>query len=185
MTAEEGRAKMTDRNRRLEGQYGFARGSKAEQARLPEAVPASPVTVPDNHNWVVRPKKPRPSSAGSPSVKPKARAVRRPTLVSVKSPPIPPHTRGFRPMGWFALGCAGMVITGFMAMWSTALIFEEDAFPMLTSVGGSETLPLPLLDDAIVIRDAHLDDPFVPKFRPEASTDSDQDVASSSFQEQI
>ncbi|MGI9486017.1 MAG: hypothetical protein ACR2RF_09100 [Geminicoccaceae bacterium] len=88
-------------------------------------------------------------------------------------------------MSWLALGLASMVFVGFVGLWSTALIFEDDAFSTPMSVSDSETLPLPPLDDTIDVRDAHLDDAIVPELRPEAPFDTNRNIAASSLQKQI
>lgn len=196
---------MTDRDRRPEGHYGFARGLQAEQARLPEparligadegdviaasalsaprpqpeAVPASPVPGHDNHGWVVRPKKPRPVVASAPttglSLRRRRRAVATPEGLPASAAP---HDNEARSRSWLVLGFVGMVyLVGIAGLWSMVQTFEDSASSTLTPA--AEEGPLPRLDDNIDMRDAHLDDPFVPKLRPLAPFGIEREVAAS------
>lgn len=80
------------------------------------------------------------------------------------------------------MGLVGMIyLAGIAGLWSMIGTFEDTAPGAFTPAGVNETLPP--INETIDVRDAHLDDPFVPTFRPIIPSDSE--VAASSFQKQI
>ncbi len=199
---------MTDRDRRPEGQYGFARGPKTEQARLPElarlvrpekrdAIPTSAVFAPevqteavsipkapkaDSHGWVVRPKKPKPASVSAPISRLKAPNRRSPASVTHDLPASASQQGSkLRPRSWLVLGLVGMVyLVGIAGLWSMLRAFDDSAASTFTPAGDERTLPP--LDESIEVRDAFLDDPVVPKFRPHAVVGISKNVAVSDLQ---
>ena len=88
-----------------------------------------------------------------------------------------------RSRSWFAVGLVGMVyVIGIAGLWSMVQAFDKKADPTVTPAGDSTTLPP--LDESIDVRDAGIDQFFVPNFRPIAPTDTGRDVAASSLREQ-
>lgn len=202
---------MTDRDRRPEGQYGFARGSRVEQARLPgpdrlarseeedtpsasafsarqrqpKAVPASAAPEPDSKGWVVRPKKPQSVAVSAPTTKLSLRKRRGPAFIARGLPAAAPaRDSGFRSKSWLVIGLVGMVyLVGIAGLWSMVRTFDDAAPSTFTPATDEGTLPP--LDDTVDVRDAHLDAPFMPQFRPQAPFDIGRDVAGSGFQNQI
>ena len=170
---------MTDRNRRPEGQYGFARGQRGEPTRLLKTVPASPISMPGDQNWVVRPKKSRPSVAKSPVGRREAGGIRRPTITT-GSPGSAPSRDG---KNWLALGLVSMIFVGAAVAWSMLQAIEEAVFPTPMPVAIRGTLPP--LDGAVDVIDARADRPFIPKFRPEAAFGTGNELAASDFQKKI
>ena len=70
-------------------------------------------------------------------------------------------------------------VVGIAGLWSMVRGFGETGAAPLTPAGSDQVMPP--IDEAIDIRDALLDGPFVPKFKPALPPD---DVASSGLQKQ-
>jgi len=76
----------------------------------------------------------------------------------------------------------GAYLFGAISLFSDYRTFEASTSIAPTPAGHGETAPpVAPIDDDIDLRDAQLDGPFVPKFRP----DSDEDIAASELQRPI
>ena len=202
---------MSERDRQSDGTFGFARGTQSGAAKGAASVrlvysderkmPADPVDSPPpagidetppapaerSSHWVVKPKAGRPLEAAPepamPTMAPRRRTA--PVHASGTTPTMPMSVRGpdQESRRWLALGLAGMVyVVGITGLWSMVRAFDETGAAPLTPAVGEKALPLPPIDEAIDIRDAQLDGPFVPTFKPDLTIENDQDVAGSGLQ---
>lgn len=204
---------MQGRDRRSDGEYGFARGLSADGEteagpsvrlvhsqeevdlaskplaaglRPPEGKAASTVIEPDDDHWVVRP--------------------RADDVVKTGLNTVGTGRRGFHTFGVaegdeeasaassgvdhqrkrrFALALAGLVyVVGIAGLWSMAQNFE-DAWALPVTPAGDEGPVMPPLDTTIELRDARLDGFIRPKFKPDDLRKTGGDIANSGFQKKI
>lgn len=197
-----------DRDGRPKTRYGFVRGAQTGQARLtgpdrlfrpevtgaaaasavfarqepPEGMSARPAPKADNHGWVVRPKMPEPVAVSAPRTRLRPGNRRSTASVTHGLPAFTPQDDGnSRPRRWLVAGLVGMVyLVGIAGLWSMMQTFDDGGPATFTPAGDEDSLPP--LDDSIEVRDAHLDDPFVPAFRPDPVYGIGRTIAASNLE---
>jgi hypothetical protein len=125
--------------------------------------------TPGDDRWVVRPKTPRSvRRRPSPSTV-KAHHILQPMAGAGGVPRPSPWIEDNRPSKrWLAFGLVGMVyVVGLVGLWSMIETFREASPQQITPAGGDETMPP--LDESIDVRDARLNGPPIPDFKPQVS----------------
>ena len=202
--------KMTGKDHRPEGNFGFAReshdgnvdapspvrlvhfrkddkkpGSLASSPglkRLDEAVSTPSQNALDN-SWVMRPKDKAARKKKLTPLEMKASDIRI-NGTSCGSAPSQAQTPegGRTSKRWLALALAGMTyIVGFAGLWSMVQGFDDAALLPVTPAGDERSVPP--LDETIDVRDAGLDDLVHPRSRP-VDLQIPSDVAGSNLQNQ-
>lgn len=133
-------------------------------------------------HWVVRPKASRPTEAEPKGQEPKRRRTSNPAFVTsgpLRVNPVPESDS--HPRHWLVLGLVGMVyVVGIAGLWSMVQSFDETASTPLTPAGSNDILSP--VDEVIDLRDARLDGPIIPQFRPSGPIGPGDDVAASDLQ---
>lgn len=156
------------------------------KARSTSSTSSAPsISGSDDDRWTISAKKKRPRTNRPPSIKLKSHTIRIPNFVDAgpEASTSSLETDG-RPKRWLALGLAGMVyVVGIVGLWSMVRTFDQPSPLSLTPAGDEEILPP--LDDRIDVRDAALDGPIRPEFRPEVDSGISDDIAASDLQKKI
>jgi hypothetical protein len=200
---------MSEDDRQLKGQFGFARDmadqgrktrpamrlvhARDEAEKPPEDRPAAlrrprddaaePAPEAVEERWVVKPKKEKRSRKRLSPFEMKASDIRMPGMrVGEKEDESSSPDSQATPKRWLALALAGMTyVIGLAGLWSMVQGFEEAALLPVTPAGDERTVPP--LDETIDVRDAGLDGLILPQPRPD-DLNVPSDVADSNLQNQ-
>lgn len=133
---------------------------------------------------MVRPKTVQPAGAPKPALGPPTAVSAEPAFIASGPLRRTPPQRDDRPRRWLAIGLAGMVyVVGAAGLWSMYSTFAEQPASSLRPAGGIETMPP--IEETIDVRDARLDGPIRPRFKPDLSNGTEEEVASSGAQKRI